>query len=260
MAKNVAQFSFTHTKTHRIIPYSMKNFKFAMVVSNVVIVLVLASSFLVAYFAVGKKESDSLATNAIYKGDEQGDGVALMFNVYERADNVEKIMQTFQEYGMNCTFFVGGSWVAKNPNTLIKLHSNRFEIGNHGYLHRDHAKLSYDANVREITLTGRLVTETLKDFEDYKQMTLFAPPSGSIGSAQMKACEDLGYKVIMWTRDTIDWRDHDADVIFARATKNLTAGELILLHPTDATVEALPRILDYLNVVGLKADVVSNVI
>ncbi len=76
----------------------------------------------------------------------------------------------------------------------------------------------------------------------------------------MKACEDLGYKVIMWTRDTIDWRDHDADLIFTRATQNLTPGELILLHPTDATVVALPRILDYLKVVGLTADVVSNVI
>ncbi len=238
----------------------MKNFKLATVVANLVIVIVLASSFLIAYFAASKKETESLATNAIYKGDEQGEKVALMFNVYERADNVEKIMQIFGDYGMNCTFFVGGSWVAKNPNTLIKLYSNGFEIGNHGYLHRDHAKLSYDANVKEITLTGRLVTETLKDFEEYKQMTLFAPPSGSIGTAQMKACEDLGYKVIMWTRDTIDWRDHDADLIFSRATKNLTAGELILLHPTDKTVEALPRILDYLKVVGLKADIVSNVI
>lgn len=238
----------------------MKNFKHATVVANVVIVLVLASSFLVAYFAASKKETVSLAANAIYKGDEHSEKVALMFNVYERADNVEKIMQIFEDYNMNCTFFVGGSWVAKNPNTLIKLHSNRFEIGNHGYLHRDHARLSYDANVREITLTGRLVTETLKDFDDYKQMTLFAPPSGSIGTAQMKACEDLGYKVIMWTRDTIDWRDHDADLIFTRATKNLTPGELILLHPTDETVVALPRILDYLKIVGLTADVVSNVI
>ncbi|MBQ9276170.1 MAG: hypothetical protein IJ226_01085, partial [Clostridia bacterium] len=71
----------------------MKNFKYATVVANVVIVLVLASSFLVAYFAASKKETVSLAANAIYKGDEQGEKVALMFNVYERADNVEKIMQ-----------------------------------------------------------------------------------------------------------------------------------------------------------------------
>lgn len=238
----------------------MKNYKFATRVANVIILVVLASSFAVAYFAAGQKSSGSVTTNAIYKGNETGNKISLMFNVYERADNVEKIAKIIMDYDMNCTFFVGGSWASKNADTLIKLHSNGFEIGNHGYLHRDHAKLSYDENVREIRLTGRLVSSILKDFEDFKGTSLFAPPSGSIGDAMLRACDDLGYKVIMWTRDTIDWRDHDADVIFTRATKNLTAGELILLHPTDETVAALPRILDYIKIVGLTADIVSNVI
>ena len=238
----------------------MKYKKYIPLISNAIIVLVLVSSFAVAYIAAGHKESVSIATNAIYKGNESSNKVALMFNVYERADNVEKIAEIIKEYGANCTFFVGGSWASKNGDTLIKLHSNGFEIGNHGYLHRDHAKLSYDENTKEIRLTGRLVKKTLSGFDDYDRMTLFAPPSGSIGNNMLKACEDLGYKVIMWTRDTIDWRDHDTDIIFSRTTKDLTAGELILLHPTDATVEALPRILDYIKAVGLTADVVSNVI
>lgn len=150
--------------------------------------------------------------------------------------------------------------MAKNADAVVKMHTAGFEVGNHGYLHRDHAKLNYDENVKEIRLTGRLVSTILKDFDDFDRLTLFAPPSGSIGEPMMKAAEDLGYKVIMWTRDTIDWRDQDADLIFTRATDNLKAGELILLHPTDATVQALPRILDYVKIVGLQADIVSNVI
>ncbi|MBR4800123.1 MAG: polysaccharide deacetylase family protein [Clostridia bacterium] len=238
----------------------MKNFKVATAVSNVVIILVLVSSFLVAYFAANKKETESLAANAIYKGDEQRGKVALMFNVYERADNVDKIMRIFEEYGYLTTFFVGGCWAAKNADTIVKMHSAGFEIGNHGYLHRDHAKLGYDENVKEIRLTGRLVSSILKDFDDYDKMTLFAPPSGSIGDDMMRAATDLGYKVIMWTRDTIDWRDQDANLIFTRATDSLKSGELVLLHPTDATVAALPRILDYIKIVGLQPDIVSNVI
>lgn len=238
----------------------MKSFKHASVISNVVIILVLVTSFVIAYFAAGSKQTDALATNAIYKGDEKTGKVALMFNVYEHTDNVEQIMRIFEEYGYLTTFFVGGCWAAKNADTIVKMHTAGFEIANHGYLHRDHAKLSYDENVKEIRLTGRLVGTILKDFDDYERMTLFAPPSGSIGNDMMKAAEDLGYKVIMWTRDTIDWRDQDENLIFTRATKDLTAGELILLHPTDATVEALPRILDYIKAVGLTADVVSNVI
>ena len=238
----------------------MKSFKHASVISNVIIILVLVTSFAVAYFAAGSKQTDALATNAIYKGDEKTGKVALMFNVYERTDNVEQIMRIFEEYGYLTTFFVGGCWAAKNADTIVKMHTSGFEIANHGYLHRDHAKLSYDENVKEIRLTGRLVGTILKDFDDYERMTLFAPPSGSIGEPMMKACADLGYKVIMWTRDTIDWRDQDENLIFTRATDNLAPGELILLHPTDATVAALPRILDYIKAVGLTADIVSNVI
>ena len=74
------------------------------------------------------------------------------------------------------------------------------------------------------------------------------------------ACESLNYKVIMWTRDTIDWRDQDKDLIFARATKDIKAGDLVLMHPTEATLSALPQILEYIKSVGLKADTVSNVI
>lgn len=74
------------------------------------------------------------------------------------------------------------------------------------------------------------------------------------------ACKQLEYKVIMWTRDTIDWRDHDADIIYQRAIRDIKAGDLILMHPTDQTVAALPRILDYIKSVKLSADVVSNVI
>ena len=74
------------------------------------------------------------------------------------------------------------------------------------------------------------------------------------------ACDNLGYKVIMWTRDTIDWRDHDADLIYQRAIKDIQAGDLVLMHPTDATLSALPQILEYIKSVGLKADTVSNVI
>ncbi|MDE5601104.1 MAG: polysaccharide deacetylase family protein, partial [Clostridia bacterium] len=146
------------------------------------------------------------------------------------------------------------------PNTLLKLSSSGFEIGNHGYLHRDHAKLTHKQNIDEIALTERTIDSVLGALPDYANCKLFAPPSGSLGSAMFDACKELDYKVIMWTRDTIDWRDHDANVIYERAIRDIKAGDLILMHPTDCTVEALPRILQYIKSAGLSADTVSNVI
>jgi peptidoglycan/xylan/chitin deacetylase (PgdA/CDA1 family) len=76
-------------------------------------------------------------------------------------------------------------------------------------------------------------------------MKLFAPPSGSFGKTTLKQAEALGYTTIMWSKDTIDWRDHDTEKIYNRATKNLEGGDLILMHPTKNTVEALDRIIKY---------------
>ena len=240
--------------------FNLKKTKVFTAVSNVIILAVLVSTFAVALWAASPKETDAEPTSAIYVGDENSGSVALMFNVYENTETTLKIAELLVEHGFRATFFVGGKWVERNGTALIRLYNMGMEIGNHGYLHRDHSTLNYDKNLDEITLAERLIDANLKDFPDYKNSKLFAPPSGAVGKDMFTACESLNYKVIMWTRDTIDWRDHDKDLIFARATKDIKAGDLVLMHPTEATLSALPQILEYIKSVGLKADTVSNVI
>jgi len=64
----------------------------------------------------------------------------------------------------------------------------------------------------------------------------------------------------MWSKDTIDWRDHDKDLIIKRATTDVKGGDLILMHPTQETVKALPYILDFYKKAGLLPSTVSDVI
>lgn len=239
----------------------MKERYFRAFWANFVIVTVLVATFGIAVVSSlpDLKGSALTGNTAIYEG-ESSDAVALMFNVYENASNVQKITDILLERDCCATFFIGGSWAAKNPNTLLRAAAAGFEIGNHGYLHRDHAALSLKQNKEEIKLTERLIDDILSTLPEYENCKLFAPPSGSLGDNMFAACNELGYRVIMWTRDTVDWRDRDAEVIFERAVKNLRAGDLVLMHPTDATVEALPRILDYLESVNLRAAKVSEVI
>ena len=74
----------------------------------------------------------------------------------------------------------------------------------------------------------------------------------------MLAAESLGLKTVMWSRDTIDWRDKDEELCYTRATKDLAAGELILMHPMQHTLSALPRILQYYRDHGLSAITVGE--
>lgn len=187
-----------------------------------------------------------------YSGEKDSGNVSLMFNVYERSDNVRKILTILNEKKVSCTFFVGGVWAEKNMDLLREMPSYG-ELGNHGYLHKDHKTLSVERNKEEILLCHKLV-ETVTGI----RMNLFAPPSGSYGEACLNVCKENGYSVIMWSKDTIDWRDKDRDLVLKRATSDIQSGDLILMHPTDHTVEALPLIIDTIKQKGFRLVTVSE--
>jgi len=176
-----------------------------------------------------------------------------MINVYEGADYVDAMIDILKEYDAKATFFVGGVWAEKNIATLGKIIANGHELGNHGYLHLDHNKLDYNQNYDEILTCHNLV----KVYTDYT-MNLFAPPSGAYNNATIQAAENLGYITIMWSKDTIDWRDHDTKLIYNRATEGVQGGDLILMHPTKCTVSALSAILENYKVNNLAAVTVSE--
>lgn len=242
----------------------MKERRFRTFTSNLIICAVLGAVLVTALFAVAESGNAVVTGGAVYEGDRNGGKVALMFNVYEGTEYVEQIARLLAERGMNATFFLGGIWAERNGDTVVRLAADGFELGNHGYLHRDHAALSAERNRSEIVITERLLAATLADLPAEAQAAalpkLFAPPSGSMGDAMHAVCEQLGYTVVMWTRDTIDWRDHDAALITERALRDLAAGDLILMHPTAATVQALPAVLDGIAAAGLTADTVTVVL
>ena len=65
----------------------------------------------------------------------------------------------------------------------------------------------------------------------FMSQIIFAPPSGAYSDASVDAAEDLGHKVILWSKDTIDWHDHDEALLFDRAS-GAQGGDLVLMHPT----------------------------
>lgn len=222
--------------------------------ANVLILVMLASLAAFAFASPSDGQTVSLGSEPVYSTDAQ-DKVALMFNVYQGGEYVLKALDILDDHGAKCTFFVGGCWADDNAEILRELTARGHEIGNHGYFHKDHKGLSESDNVAEIAPTNSLVKAVTG-----VRPTLFAPPSGSWDQTTLKACASQNMKVIMWSRDTIDWRDQNAGVIYTRATKDLKEGELILAHPTAATIEALPAILEYLDSAGLQAATVSELL
>ena len=222
--------------------------------SNLILCITIITVFAISFMPIQTLPIYGKDTvNAIYNGNRQKNNVSLMFNVYENTGVVNDIISVLNEKGVKATFFVGGCWADDNSQTLERIVKSGHELGNHGYFHKDHKKLNYDGNYQEISLTGEMVTAICG-----AKLNLFAPPSGSFSSTTLKASYDLGYKVIMWSKDTIDWRDKDTTKIYNRATKDLAGGDLVLMHPKKHTLEVLPSIIDYYLSVGFDVVTVSE--
>lgn len=175
----------------------------------------------------------------IYRSaEENAVGVSLMFNVYWGTEEVYRILDTLSKHGASATFFIGGCWADDNVECLRKIYADGHEIGNHGYFHKDHSKLSLTENQKEIAACNRFIELAIGE-----KPTLFAPPSGAYGDNMLSACNALQMKTILWSRDTIDWRDKNSALIYTRATKNIKGGEFVLMHPMTATADALNDIL-----------------
>ena len=231
----------------------MKKSHFYMILSNGLIALMLCSLCVLTFVDPVKSVVMQDTVKVFYNGNTENNNVTLMFNVYWGNEYIDSILETLKSYDIKTTFFVGGIWAEKYSDILQKIVADGHEIGNHGYLHKSQDKLDYQQNQDEILNNHKLI-KSLTGIE----MNLFAPPSGAFSDTTLQVAKNLGYSTIMWTRDTIDWRDQNEELIYTRATKQLKGGDLILMHPTKTTSQALDRIVQYVLSQNLKIVPVSE--
>ncbi len=227
---------------------------FRKVIANVVLAAVIASVFAITFGSdVRSAFSGGEVRQPVYSGNPESRNVTLMVNVYWGNEYIEPMLEIFRQAGVKTTFFIGGMWAERYPDLLKKIASSGHEIGNHGYYHKNQDKLGYKANYDEINVTANMIESIIG-----VRPTLFAPPSGAFSGQTLKAAEDLGFVTVMWSKDTVDWRDKDVDLIKRRATAKVKGGDLILMHPTEATVKALKAILDFYSENGFNVCPVSE--
>ncbi|EGW40438.1 polysaccharide deacetylase family protein [Desulfosporosinus sp. OT] len=176
--------------------------------------------------------------------------MALTINVDWGEEYIPAILDTLDKGNAHVTFFVTGRWAKKNPE-LLKIMANRgHQIENHGYSHPHPDQLSVGANQEEIKKTESIV-EGIIGLKTH----FYAPPYGEKGVSGLQAADRLGYKTILWTLDTVDWRADSTPEIIAKRIINPAIrfgikpnkfGAVVLMHPKANTVKALPVILDQL--------------
>ncbi|MGI5891492.1 MAG: polysaccharide deacetylase family protein [Bacillota bacterium] len=193
------------------------------------------------------------AGDPYYHGLEQGKKISLTINVDWGEEYLPDMLKVLEENNVKATFFLTGRWAENNPALAKKIADNGHEIGNHAYSHTGPNSLSYEGNREEISKTAAAIKKATG--VDCK---LYAPPSGEKGTQVLQAAADEGYTTILWSIDTVDWKRPAPDVIIERVLKKAHPGGIILAHPTNPTLEALPAILQRLQDEGYQFVTVSE--
>jgi len=190
--------------------------------------------------------------------------MALTINVDWGEEYISAILDALDKGKASATFFVTGRWAKKHPELLKSMASRGHQIENHGYSHPHPDHLSVGSNQEEIIKTERIIEGIIG-----RKTRFYAPPYGEKGVSGLRAADELGYQTILWTLDTVDWRgDSTAEIIAKRVLnpairfgiKPNKSGAIVLMHPKENTVKALPVILDQLNREGFVLKTIDGLI
>ena len=143
-----------------------------------------------------------------------------------------------------------------HPGLVRRIVNEGHEIGNHTYYHPDLA-LCWPEHIRLELNATQLLLETITG----RATTLFRPPyAADTQPAQLseltplQIAQELNYLVVLENIDPQDWAKPGADIILQRVKQQRRDGSIILLHDAGGdrsqTVEALPRILEWLHTRG----------
>lgn len=165
------------------------------------------------------------------------------------------MLELFAKHGVRVTFFPTGRWAGLHPETVRQLVAAGHELGNHGYRH-DHPKSLGDAALTEHIVRNQ---EQLQDIAGVKT-DLYAPPYGEVDQRIARVAHQTGHRTIMWTVDTIDWQRPAPSVIVQRVVPRVRPGTIVLMHPTEPTLAALPTIIESLLADGWKIVPIGNLI
>ncbi|ASK63479.1 hypothetical protein CFK37_15615 [Virgibacillus phasianinus] len=174
----------------------------------------------------------------IYRGNPEKKMVALMINVSWGTEYIPTILNILKENQVKATFFIEGKWAKNNAEYVEMIAEQGHVIGNHAYNHPDMARISKQEINDQITNTN----ETIQAITG-KRPSLFAPPSGSFTDqvVQVAAAHDM--KTILWSLDTIDWKNPSVSVMMNRVMPKLHPGATVLMHPTESVARGLKDLI-----------------
>ena len=194
--------------------------------------------------------------------------IALTFDDGPDRKYTPKVLDILKEKNVKAAFFIVGSAGALHSDLLQRIYREGHDIGNHTFSHVNSSEVSSDHLKLELNATQRLIEATLG-----VRTKLFRPPyardlepSTIDGAEVLRLAGSLGYLTIGMSIDPKDWYRPRAEQIADKTVKDALngVGNVVLLHDAggmrDATVDALPLIIDRLRAEGFQFSTIHELL
>lgn len=183
--------------------------------------------------------------------------IALTFDDGPSDKLTPHLLDLLAQHHIHATFFVVGENAAQYPDVLRRAVREGHEIGNHSWSHPNFARMSDEGVRSQIKRTEEAIVAAIG-----LRPTLLRPPYGSITARQKHFIhDDLGYEIVLWDVDPLDWKRPGPSVVASRILKETHPGSIVLAHDIHAqTIEAMPATLNELEGKGFKFVTVSELL
>ena len=167
------------------------------------------------------------------------------------------ILDILERYGGRVTFFVLGYLLEEWEDTVRRAAKGGNEIANHTWVHHRMTLLS-DQDVIE---TIRTTSAAIGQITGLPPSSFFRPPFGLVDRRVADIAAELGYAIVNWTVDTLDWLHRNSDHVYNVVMNSAREGSIILLHDIHATTAAaMERVIPGLIARGFQLVTVSELL
>jgi len=177
-----------------------------------------------------------------YQGNPRKHALALMINVAWGEEYLPRLLQVLQKNRSRATFFLTGLWAEKNEELVFRIAEAGHELGNHGY---SDAEVFTELDSWAISRSLRQTNEIIYDAAGVYPLW-FTPHKGEFNDLTLELVSRHGMRTILWTLDTVDWKNPGVKVMKDKILDHAAPGTIILMHPTADTITLLEEVLPLL--------------
>jgi peptidoglycan/xylan/chitin deacetylase (PgdA/CDA1 family) len=151
------------------------------------------------------------------------------------------VLDLLDRHGARATFFCIGRRAERHPDLCREIVRRGHAVENHS---QNHATLFSTFGPRRMAREIEAGQDTLAAITG-RRPRFFRPTAGLRNPFLEPVLARRGLHLASWTRRGYDTRNRDADDVAARLTRNLAAGDILLLHDGNAarTTSGMPVIL-----------------